>query len=191
MLPRRCSSVSVGTSHGRRDHPSAADRSAAPGSRTGGRQTPCPAKPCGACAPARIWRLWNIARRFVRRGGPVTGAGADESVLLARAFLSRVSEPASIPVWDWVRRHGPVACGQSPSKRVTSRRTWLSATRSATGHRFARTTTSPPPSDLASGLSCLRVQNGHTSRSHRSRLLPSPGLRPIGRESARTDLAAN
>jgi DNA processing protein len=43
----------------------------------------------------------------------VTGAGADESVILARAFLSRVTEPASIPVWDWVRRHGPVAAAES------------------------------------------------------------------------------
>ena len=43
----------------------------------------------------------------------MTGAGADESVLLARAFLSRVTEPASIPVWDWVRRHGPVAAAES------------------------------------------------------------------------------
>ncbi|MEO8887706.1 MAG: DNA-processing protein DprA [Jatrophihabitantaceae bacterium] len=33
--------------------------------------------------------------------------GAD--VLLARAYLSRVSEPANIPVWDLVRRVGPVA----------------------------------------------------------------------------------
>jgi DNA processing protein len=31
-----------------------------------------------------------------------------EDVLLARAYLNRVAEPASIPVWDWVRRHGPV-----------------------------------------------------------------------------------
>mgnify|MGYP003693586407 CR=1 FL=1 len=107
----------------------------------------------------------------------MTGAGADESVILARAFLSRVSEPASIPVWDWVRRHGPVAAAES-IKRVTSRRTWLMPPQ-RDGQRFARTTISPPPSDLASGLSCLRVQNGHTSRSHRSRLLPSPGLRPI------------
>ena len=43
----------------------------------------------------------------------MTGAGADESVILARAFLSRVTEPASIPVWDWVRRHGPVAAAES------------------------------------------------------------------------------
>ena len=43
----------------------------------------------------------------------MTGAGAGESVLLARAYLSRVAEPASIPVWDWVRRHGPVAAAES------------------------------------------------------------------------------
>jgi DNA processing protein len=30
-------------------------------------------------------------------------------VLLARAYLSRVAEPASIPVWAFVVRHGPVA----------------------------------------------------------------------------------
>ena len=60
------------------------------------------------------------------------------------------------------------------------------------GQRVARTTISPPPSDMASGLSCLRVRNGHTSRSHRSRLLPSPGLRPDrAGKRARTDPAAN
>ena len=46
------------------------------------------------------------------RGRPMT-AGADEAVILARAYLSRVAEPASIPVWDWVRRHGPVAAAES------------------------------------------------------------------------------
>jgi DNA processing protein len=40
-------------------------------------------------------------------------AGAGEAVILARAYLSRVAEPASIPVWDWVRRHGPVAAAES------------------------------------------------------------------------------
>jgi DNA processing protein len=39
--------------------------------------------------------------------GGVSEVGVD--VLLARAYLSRVSEPASIPVWDLVRRLGPVA----------------------------------------------------------------------------------
>ena len=34
-------------------------------------------------------------------------------MILARAFLSRITEPASIPVWDWVRRHGPVAAAES------------------------------------------------------------------------------
>lgn len=33
----------------------------------------------------------------------------DEAVLLARAYLSRVAEPASVPVWRFVRRVGPVA----------------------------------------------------------------------------------
>lgn len=37
-------------------------------------------------------------------GGPV-----DDEVLLARAYLSRVAEPACIPIWDLVRREGPVA----------------------------------------------------------------------------------
>jgi DNA processing protein len=34
--------------------------------------------------------------------------GVTDEVLLARAFLSRVAEPASIPVWKAVRRDGPV-----------------------------------------------------------------------------------
>ncbi|MGH8963579.1 MAG: DNA-processing protein DprA [Jatrophihabitantaceae bacterium] len=34
-------------------------------------------------------------------------------VLLARAFLSRVGEPASIPVWELVRRLGPVAAASA------------------------------------------------------------------------------
>jgi DNA processing protein len=37
------------------------------------------------------------------------GSMIDDEVLLARAYLSRVAEPTSIPVWDWVRRVGPVA----------------------------------------------------------------------------------
>ena len=31
-----------------------------------------------------------------------------EDLLLARAFLSRVAEPASLPVWSFVARHGPL-----------------------------------------------------------------------------------
>jgi DNA processing protein len=34
--------------------------------------------------------------------------GVSEDVLLARAYLSRVAEPASLPVWALVRRAGPV-----------------------------------------------------------------------------------
>ena len=32
-----------------------------------------------------------------------------DEVLLARAFLCRVAEPACVPLWDFVRREGPVA----------------------------------------------------------------------------------
>lgn len=35
--------------------------------------------------------------------------GVSEEVLLARAYLSRVAEPCSVPLWDFVRRDGPVA----------------------------------------------------------------------------------
>jgi DNA processing protein len=34
--------------------------------------------------------------------------GVSDEILLARAFLNRVAEPASIPVWKAVREHGPV-----------------------------------------------------------------------------------
>ena len=33
----------------------------------------------------------------------------NEEVLIARAYLSRVSEPASIEVWRFVAEHGPIA----------------------------------------------------------------------------------
>jgi DNA processing protein len=33
----------------------------------------------------------------------------DEQILLARAYLSRVAEPANVPLWDHVSRYGPVA----------------------------------------------------------------------------------
>jgi DNA processing protein len=41
--------------------------------------------------------------------GAATGGAVDPQLLIARAYLSRVSEPACIPVWDLVRRCGPVA----------------------------------------------------------------------------------
>jgi DNA processing protein len=49
------------------------------------------------------------------RGG---GAGGlpntvDDEVLLARAYLSRVAEPACIPVWDLVRREGAVQAARA------------------------------------------------------------------------------
>src|SRR6185369_11877732 len=51
---------------------------------------------------------WMLACR-----GCAMTADADEAVILARAYLSRVAEPANIPVWDWVRRYGPVAAAES------------------------------------------------------------------------------
>ncbi|MCW2602883.1 MAG: processing protein [Pseudonocardiales bacterium] len=35
-------------------------------------------------------------------------ADVDDAVLRARAYLSRVAEPASVVMWEWVRRVGPV-----------------------------------------------------------------------------------
>lgn len=49
--------------------------------------------------------------------GATTAAGGanqvDDATLLARAYLSRVAEPSCVPLWDWVRRHGPVAAAES------------------------------------------------------------------------------
>src|ERR1700722_2403696 len=36
-----------------------------------------------------------------------------DAILLARAYLSRVAEPASLVLWDWVRRHGVVDAAQA------------------------------------------------------------------------------
>jgi DNA processing protein len=47
------------------------------------------------------------------RGEAEAGDAVSDEVLIARAYLSRVAEPASIPVWDWVRRHGPLAAAAS------------------------------------------------------------------------------
>ena len=41
------------------------------------------------------------------------GSLIDDETLLARAYLSRVAEPTSIPVWDWVRCVGPVAAAEA------------------------------------------------------------------------------
>lgn len=50
-------------------------------------------------------------------GGVTAGSGpgqeVPDEVLLARAYLSRVAEPACIPVWDLVRRTGPVVAAAS------------------------------------------------------------------------------
>lgn len=44
---------------------------------------------------------------------PETGDEVGVDVLLARAYLSRVSEPANIPVWALVQREGPVGAAQA------------------------------------------------------------------------------
>ena len=43
-------------------------------------------------------------------GGMSAGVsgGVGEDVLLARAFLNRIAEPASVPLWWAVRQEGPV-----------------------------------------------------------------------------------
>ncbi len=42
------------------------------------------------------------------RTAPAAG-GVPREVLVARAYLSRVAEPTCVPLWDAVRRYGPVA----------------------------------------------------------------------------------
>ena len=51
-----------------------------------------------------------------KRTAAVAGAcrfAIDDETPLARAYLNRVAEPTSIPVWDWVRRVGPVAAAEA------------------------------------------------------------------------------
>jgi DNA processing protein len=43
-----------------------------------------------------------------RATAPGTGDAVDEDLVLARAYLSRVAEPACVPLWDFVRQVGPV-----------------------------------------------------------------------------------
>ena len=49
----------------------------------------------------------------VNAGGKSVSTAIDDEVLLAHAYLNRVAEPGSIPLWAWVRRHGPVAAAES------------------------------------------------------------------------------
>ena len=35
-------------------------------------------------------------------------AAIDDDIVLARAYLSRVAEPASLALWEFVGAHGPV-----------------------------------------------------------------------------------
>jgi DNA processing protein len=76
--------------------------------------------------------------------GGVSEVGID--VLLARAYLSRVSEPASIPVWDLVRRLGPVAA-------VAALRDGSAGT-AALAATAARRDTADPVADLEAAERC-------------------------------------
>ena len=44
--------------------------------------------------------------------------GLTPDVLLARAYLSRVGEPASIPLWAYVRKLGPVAAAEAIRREI-------------------------------------------------------------------------
>ncbi len=64
-----------------------------------------------------------------------------EELLLARAYLSRVAEPACLPIWDAVCREGPIATARAIRARRASPDV-LAAT-------AARCATSDPDADLA------------------------------------------
>jgi DNA processing protein len=72
--------------------------------------------------------------------GSVSGSDYGE-VLLARAYLSRVAEPASIPLWGYVREVGPVSAVRH-IRAGTAPDDVLRATR-------ARAATADPEADLA------------------------------------------
>ena len=70
----------------------------------------------------------------------------DPDVLWARAFLSRVSEPTNIPVWDFVRRVGPVEAVDA-IRAATAPPDVLDATAS-------RRATADPDADLEAAERC-------------------------------------
>ena len=48
--------------------------------------------------------------------------GVSDEILLARAYLSRVAEPANIPLWDLVRERRPgVAVAMDPRRHGRTR----------------------------------------------------------------------
>ncbi len=64
--------------------------------------------------------------------------GVSDEVLLARAFLNRVAEPASIPVWNMVRRDGPVDAARAiRAGRVDDRVSEATAARAAEADPYA------------------------------------------------------
>jgi DNA processing protein len=64
--------------------------------------------------------------------------GVSDEVLLARTFLNRVAEPGSIPVWNMVRREGPVDAARAiRSGRVDDRVSEATAARAAAADPYA------------------------------------------------------
>ncbi len=72
---------------------------------------------------------------------PAEARQADDELVLSRAYLSRVAEPACLPIWDAVCRDGPIATARAIRARRAAPEV-LAAT-------AARCVTSDPHADLA------------------------------------------
>src|SRR5215475_8104113 len=71
-------------------------------------------------------------------------ASIGEEVLLARAFLCRVAESACVPLWDFVRREGPVAAAGAIRGGAVPRE--------VAAVTAARRASADPEADLEAGL---------------------------------------
>lgn len=74
-------------------------------------------------------------------GDAEVSAAVDDEVLLARAYLSRVGEPASIAMWRYVHEVGPVEA----MREIRGERAW----RSVLGETASRRGEADPHADLA------------------------------------------
>ena len=99
----------------------------------------------------------------------------DDDVLLARAYLSRVGEPASVGLWRFVER-GRAGAGDARACAASGRRPRCSPRPRRGAARPTRTPTSPPPSGTGCGWSCpsrrlaaLRVRVPRAGRAARAR----------------------
>ena len=133
---------------------------------------------CGCPGRSPTWRAATVPaaerrRRGVvlphrrRRRGERHDGRPDDEVLLARAYLSRVGEPASIGLWRYVQAGRPGrGDARDPRRAGAGRRCSPRPRRGAA--RPTRTPTSPPPSGTACGWSCPSPPSGRTSRSRAS-----------------------